>query len=317
MFLSYDRQDIEILVLPNKVGDGLPANPRIREIATGAVSPAKKRDIGALQARGTFLVFLDDDSYVFENYFHELDKFYAKHNQCAVGGPGITPLESSSFQLASGSVYESQFLSSNPERYIPKGNQRSVKDWPSVNFSLPKATFLKIGGFGNEFWPGEDTYFCLKLIESGVPIFYLPTLIAFHHRRTNLSGHLKQVINYGLHRGNFARHYPKNSRILRYFLPSIFTVYLGLIPIWMFFGSTQILHALLSTEQLFMANILWGLPLSMYALLLSLSLIDIAKRQGIFISLHTIYLFPLTHVCYGIFFLKGFLKNQPIESILR
>ncbi len=99
-FHSLAREDIELIILPNQSTENLTEHKRIRQIPTGLVSPARKRDIGASHSVGTFLVFLDDDSFVSEEYFSHLDSFYREQDEVAVGGPAVTPGGSSNFKLA-------------------------------------------------------------------------------------------------------------------------------------------------------------------------------------------------------------------------
>lgn len=316
-FSTFSRDDIELIILPNDSSRSITANQRVRLISTGVISPARKRDFGVYHARGSYLVFLDDDSFVAEEYFSELDSFYSRHNNSAVGGPAVTPPESSVLQLASGAIYESRILSSNPERYVPIMQERNVNDWPSVNLSLPKRIFLTVGGFGSEFWPGEDTYFCLKLYMAGISIRYLPTLVAYHHRRSTALAHLRQAANYGLHRGNFARHHPENSRYFRYFLPSLLTIYsLCLLSLLIILGLFWVIGASFPVPLEGILKI-GSMPGFVYITMVVISSFSILRRHSLRVSLHTLYLFPATHIIYGFFFLKGIINPQLIKSKLR
>ena len=90
-----------------------------------------------------------------------------------------------------------------------------------MNFLIKKNVFEELGGFNNEYWPGEDSKLCEDLVyKNEGKIFYHPEVCVYHHRRDNLKGFLKQHANYGYHRGAFFAHGDKNSRRLSYIIPT-------------------------------------------------------------------------------------------------
>ena len=307
-FQHFERKDLELIVLPDE--NHLPPENAecIRFVLTGNVSPAVKRDIGVNCSSGKYIVFLDDDAYVEEHYFSILDAFYQEHLDCAVGGPASTPPTNSVKQKASGAVYEDRFLSSDPKRYLSQGCRVAVDDWPSVNFSIPRELFLKVGGFNQKYWPGEDTMFCRKLVNSGFHIFYEPALVAFHHRRSSLKSHLKQSSGYGYHRGHFARYFPENSRKWRYFIPSIFLGY-TIVALAVF-----ILMQYLTIPKYLV--LMMYFPGFCYCTLLILAIVRTFKRHSLSVALYVSWYFPLTHFMYGLRFLKGFTVGHEFHSDL-
>ncbi len=119
-------------------------------------------------------------------------------------------------------------------------------------------------------------------------IFYHPSIVVYHHRRSIIIPHLKQISRYALHRGHFARIFPDNSRKLSYFIPSIFFLYILSIPI---------------------AHFLY--PLCLYVLFLLLTFIDfLIKKNNLFLSILATISIPPTHLYYGLLFMVGFLKKD-------
>ena len=104
---------------------------------------------------------------------------------------------------------------------------RRVEDFPSCNLFVRRAAFEAVGGFREDFWPGEDTLLCADLQRAGHTLWYDPRLVVWHHRRPVFGPHLRQIGRYALHRGFFARRVGLNSRRLSYHLPSLFL--LGLV----------------------------------------------------------------------------------------
>jgi cellulose synthase/poly-beta-1,6-N-acetylglucosamine synthase-like glycosyltransferase len=278
---------------------------RIRILESGRISPGGKRDLGASKSTGEILVFLDDDSYPSSNFLIKVEKSFKTHTDCvAIGGPGVTPPSCGLAERTSGAFFESIFSGADSNRYVPVGSAKYVEDWPSVNFSIQREAFIKLGGFGSKFWPGEDTYLCNKILEAGMRIKYDPEIIVFHHRRESIKAHLIQVRGYGIHRGNFARHLRGNSNRFKFYIPSLFTVLVFSLPISLLVNVTLITTIVLFT-------------LCLYSLSILLVGIQVFKKHGFLTALlFPIYVFS-SHLTYGGSFIQGFLKKHQILSKLR
>ena len=300
--VSQDYENFEIIVLPDE-----PTQrdfPGVRIIPTGKVSPAVKRDIGAENAKGEILCFLDDDSYPEKDWIKKALPYFNNPSVWAIGGPAVTPPGDSFLQKVSGAVFLTKVGGGVPERYCPVGKVKEVDDWPSVNLIARKDAFIKIGGFKSEYWPGEDTKLCLEIIKEGGKILYAPDVTVWHHRRPGLLRHLKQVGNYGLHRGFFAKRYPETSFRLLYFMPSIFVLYLCLIIVSLFLFKRAAYY------------LSFGFVL--YAGALIYAFFDINGKINDFkISSVALYYIVLTHIWYGIRFIYGFVLVSELKSKLR
>ena len=294
----------ELMVIPNEdepnewAGEG-----RVRVFPSGRIGPAAKRDMGAVQAKGEILVFLDDDSYPAEDLLVVAEQYFADSSITALGGPAITPPDDGFWQRVSGAVFLSKFSGGAPERYVPVGQVRPVKDWPSVNLMVRKDDFLAIGGFNSHYWPGEDTKLCLDLIQNtGKTILYVPDLRVWHHRRAGLWAHLRQVGGYGLHRGYFAKKYPETSRRLRYFIPTCFLIFVIL----------NALTPFLSTPLRICLCAIWAC----YGVVICAVWRDIRKYETFEVASFAIPYTILTHLCYGAKFAQG-LFSINLKSKLR
>jgi glycosyltransferase involved in cell wall biosynthesis/Tfp pilus assembly protein PilF len=286
--LELDYPDFEIILLPDTPMSPS-GNHRVKIITTGAKPPSEKRDIGARQASGEILAFLDDDAYPERNWLKSVVRNFSDPQVAAVGGPALTPDEDNFWQQLSGSIFSSVLVSGRYNyRYVIKTFQ-DVDDYPSCNLSVRKNSFEMVGGFDTSYWPGEDTVLCLKIVkELKKKIVYDPDAAVFHHRRELFVPHLKQVKSYALHRGFFVKKYPETSRKLCYFVPSVFAVGFvgGLV------GS--FFYPMMSTGFIALAGLYFALTAMSQILTLS------PRRffwgtMGIF----------LTHMTYGIYFLKG------------
>ncbi len=297
-------QDWELILVPNEATPSEWHDERIHVLASGSVGPGAKRDMAAKAASGDVLVFLDDDSYPQPDLLEVAAPYFDKSDVVAIGGPAITPPHDTFWQRVSGAVFLSRLSGGAPERYVPIGNVREVRDWPSVNLMVRRAQFLAVGGFDTAHWPGEDTKLCLDLIKkSGMKILYVPDLVVWHHRRAGLRGHLKQVGAYGLHRGFFAKRYPETSRRPAYFLPSVLVLFAAL---------SAFVRYLPSPFSLLVAAG-WGL----YALALTKALWDFLRHEKLSVAICALSYTVCTHFVYGYRFLQGLVFTHRLVSPLR
>lgn len=295
----------ELFIIPNNMENNeWQEDGRVTILDSGRVGPADKRDLGAQRASGDILVFLDDDSYPEPNILEVASKRFNDSEVVAVGGPGVTPPTDNFWQRVSGAVFLSKFTGGAPERYISVGHAREMDDWPSVNLMVRKSVFLSVGGFDSKYWPGEDTMLCLKLKKIGKKLMYEPNMIVWHHRRAGFMAHLKQVGAYGLHRGFFAKKYPDTSFRLKYFLPSVFVLFIAI----------SLFYSLLPNSAKNATILGW----IVYMISLILGGFEILKHERKLVTLSSLLFVLPTHLYYGLNFIYGYvLKNNNNISKLR
>ena len=302
--LALDYENYEILILPNLVPSNLESifiNKRVQLIASGIVSPAIKRDLGAQHAKFQYLAFLDDDAYPTSDWLQVANKTFSEKKVVAIGGPGVTPRHSSLKEKVSGLFYETLIGSGGlAYRYTPAKKGFYVKDYPSVNLIVRKDAFTGVGGFDNSFWPGEDTKLCLDLVKAGFKLWYEPSLLVYHHRRPTFLGHFRQVGGYGLHRGYFAKIFPQTSALPMYFVPSLF-----------FAGNIVFLLLGFASPLIW---ILWGALHSIYLLFATYEVLLKTRHPLVFCL--TLIIMYCSHLVYGCRFIQGFFTSK-LKSKLR
>lgn len=284
--LCLDYPDFELIVLPDEEFPAPAAGVRI--IPTGKMGPAQKRNIGSRQARGEIIAFIDDDTYPESDWLKNAVGYFVDEAIAAVGGPAVTPASDSVRQRASGGVYESLFGGGAYRyRYLPQA-KRFVDDYPSCNFIVRKDIVEQLGGFQTDFWPGEDTHMCLEMTAKlKKKIVYDPRVLIYHHRRPLFRGHLRQINAYALHRGYFAKRYPRTSLRLSYFLPALLVV---------FFAAGWWVNGWLYLAGVF--------------IYLAAVLISVFRFKGLELKLLVFSGVIITHLSYGFFFIKGLLTRR-------
>jgi GT2 family glycosyltransferase len=307
--LEIARDDYEIIIFPDIATSE--SWPKTKQIATGSVGPAQKRNLATKDAQGEFLVFIDDDAYPKKNIIEILDVDFQDEKISAVGGPAMTPRDDSFLQKVSGAFFLSSLSGGFPERYVPKGKKKEIQDWPTVNLTVRKSVFEKIGGFNSDYWPGEDTELCLQIIKNGGKIIYDPEVQAWHHRREGLARHLKQVGGYGIHRGFFAKKYPQTSLKPIYFIPSAFFVFVLLfIPIFFLYAINPAVY-----DWIFGLFLLGWL---FYSVALLISFFQILYyEKNVLVSLYALVYIFFGHIYYGLRFIQGLAFTKNLRSKLR
>ena len=216
----------EVIILPDEP-TGRQWSSKFREIPTGELRPAEKRNIGIEEARGSIVAFLDDDAYPEKDWLARAIPHFSETWVGAVGGPATTPPTEPELAQLGGRVYANRLVSGTCRYRYAVDRVRRIDDFPSCNLLVRTDLLKEIGGFSTRYWPGEDTILCLEIVKRGKSILYDPRVQVHHHRRRLFLPHLRQVGRYALHRGYFVRKFPETSRRPSYMIPSLFV--LGLV----------------------------------------------------------------------------------------
>jgi len=297
----YDFEVIIVLDKYIKVNFGL-REDRFKVIESGPVRPGEKRNLGAKEATGDVLAFIDDDAYPDPGWLRAAANVFAEDPDLyALGGPAVTPMQAEFEEEMAGRVLES-YMSGGFTTYRHKEEKRrEIDDYPSVNLFVKKEAFEAVGGFNMSYWPGEDTKLCLDLVNYYKRDFlYDPEPVVYHHRRKLFKPFYEQVSRYGKHRGWFARVFPKNSRKLAYFVPSIFVLGLIIGPI-----ASILVNALMAVYLL--AIFLYLTLVFSEAQKASMNERDYKAFRYVFFGIIG------TNLNYGINFMKGFLFKPKSE----
>lgn len=297
--LDLDYPDFEVLFLTDQSQGNVSADPRVRFIETGKVKPSAKRNLGTTGSRGPIVAFLDSDAYPDPKWLiHGVSALLRNESIGMVGGPNLTPSGDGFYERAGGFVLSSYLGTGSLAHRYGRKTSHEVDDLPTCNIITRRSVLEKLGGFDVNYWPGEDTYLCLQVQKQlGLGLLYLPEVVVYHHRRPLFRPHLRQIWGYGLHRGYFAKRYPENSRKMRYFAPSILVI--ALIA-----GSPL---SLLASEL----GPIYLTGVGSYALA---CLIEGAKSRSIRMTFYVAVGIAMTHLTYGLAFLKGLLSSRLKED---
>lgn len=284
-----DYSNLEILVLPDGDEEDLDG---AEVIPTGPVSPGAKRNVGVKTANSGICAFIDSDAYPRKDWLYNASKYFSNLEVAAVGGPGLTPGEDDLMQRAGGYILSSFMVGGLSRRYRTVGNFES-DDIHSCNFIARKSVLEEVGGWNEKYWPGEDTLLSLALVNSCKKMIEASDVVVYHHRRPLFRRHLRQVWRFGLHRGFFAKKFPGNSRRFTYFLPSLLMI--GLI-------GGMVLSFLIP-----LLSWAFAILLTTYV---AVCLFEGLKTKNVKMMLPVFAGIILTHLAYGVAFLKGLVTRN-------
>ena len=290
--LNYPKNEFHVIVIRGK-------------------NPSINRNKGAEKAIGEFIVFLDDDAVLDEDYLINVEEFFKRHPEIdIVGGPQLTPEDDRGFAKISGYALSSKFgawklasrYSSHKEEY--DADETSIT---SANLVCKRKVIEKIK-FDSDLFPGEDPKFISDAKKLGFKIGYSPYFILYHRRRANIKGLIKQIFNYGKVRPVKEKFFEtlKNPFFL---VPSAFFIYLVLLIISIIINP-QITGAIIGTDERFSLNFLWFLPLIAYIVLIILFGIGDSIKNKDYKAIFILPLiYPLIHLSYGYGMIYGYLKK--------
>ena len=275
---SYQNNDIRYIVLDKNAGK------------------SRARNIGIKNSQADIIYFLDDDVYFEKDNIEALKSKFKKYPQASIiGGPNLTPKNSSYFQRASGYIFTSVFTAwKMKNRYLNNYVQDVYCDDKSLilcNMAVKREVFEKENIYFDERLNyNEENLFLEYIKDKGYKMLYSPEIFVYHARRPNIAGFSRQVFGSGKGRAVMTKILPKT---LSWFntIPSLFLLYLIFLPLF----PLLLIYPLFAYIAINISNALF---------------ITISNKESIAVFLYVVILSFVAHVSYGYGFLYGFLWEQ-------
>lgn len=189
------KEGWEIVLVNNNSTDGTaaecgrfvkeykPTNYRYFVETQQGLSYARNR--GIAEAKGEWLVFLDDDAMVGEDYIANLQAHLAKHPEAGAFGGAIEPFfegETPNWLNPWAMGFVSAIDLGSQVKLFPK------KSYPiGANMGISRETIDKVGVFntalgrtGNNLMGGEEKDIFNRIRQAGIPILYFPNIKVQH-----------------------------------------------------------------------------------------------------------------------------------------
>ncbi len=179
------------------------------------------RNLGAREAKGEILAFLDDDCVAGQSWLRDLVPFFQWEEVGVVGGYVDGYSNKSLLDR-----YEKEFSLLNLGKHMFRGmnDQFFV---PMCNMLVRKEAFAKTGGIRETLHLGEDVDFCWRLRDVGWQALYAPSGNVMHRHRNTLGKMLRRRADYGTSEAVLCALHPQKRKILQW-RPFATAAFLGL-----------------------------------------------------------------------------------------
>ncbi len=182
--------------------------------------PGQSRNYGAERANGEWLIILDSDVVLPEDYLRSVECGVRSENGLAAwGGPDAAHPSFTPIQKAISYSMTSFFTTGG----IRGGKAKLDKFYPrSFNMGIRRDVYQELGGFTKMRF-GEDIDFSYRIVEAGYRPQLFPEAWVWHKRRTDFRKFFRQVYNSGIARINLMKRHPGTLKLV-HLLPTVFTL---------------------------------------------------------------------------------------------
>jgi glycosyltransferase involved in cell wall biosynthesis len=181
--------------------------------------PGQTRNYAAEHSTGDYLIILDSDTIIPDNYLEVVERELQANPVDAFGGPDRAHPSFTTIQKAISYSMTSFFTTGG----IRGGKKKLDKFYPrSFNMGVRREVYLALGGFSDMRY-GEDIDFSIRIFAGGYTCRLFPDAWVYHKRRTDFGQFFSQVQHSGIARINLYKKYPSSLKLV-HLLPALFTL---------------------------------------------------------------------------------------------
>lgn len=190
-------------------------------------TPSDARNYAITKCRGDYVFFLDDDCYLPENYFENLN---LDLDWDVLGGPDMTPPDANIFEKNLGHALSSPLCMGftykrhhhhTTEINVPADESKLIL----CNLWFKKEIFSLQGfSFSNNLFRNEENFLLKQLKDANKKILYNSKLSVFHSRKSDLKSLILTIVKSGECRVKNFSQLPESQELI-YFLPVAFLIF--------------------------------------------------------------------------------------------
>lgn len=262
--------------------------------------PGPSRNYGAERSQGEYLIILDSDVIVPENYLETIQAELDREPCDAFGGPDRAHPSFTPIQKAINYSMTSFFTTGG----IRGGKKKMDKFYPrSFNLGIKKSVYEALGGFAPMRY-GEDIDLSTRIFKEGYSCRLFPEAFVYHKRRVKFSSFFHQVKHSGEARVILKDKYPETFKLV-HLLPSAFVV--GNV----FLVVACIVHLILAfiLKRTFSCwALLWLAPLLLYVIMVFID--SLIKNKSLKVALLSVPAAYCQLFGYGLGFIGAFFGKK-------
>jgi glycosyltransferase involved in cell wall biosynthesis len=268
--------------------------------------PGQSRNYGAERARGEWLIVLDSDVVLPEDYMANVEKeTHPGKDLSAWGGPDAAHPDFTPVQKAISYSMTSFFTTGG----IRGGKTKLDKFFPrSYNMGILRDVYLQLGGFSKMRF-GEDIDFSYRIVEAGYKTALLPDAWVWHKRRTDFRKFFRQVYNSGIARINLEKRHPGTLKLV-HLLPTVFTV--GVIVLILISAVGRALMHYVDRDQFYWMCFAPWIPILLYSLLIFID--SSLKNKSLKVGLLSVPAAFTQLMGYGLGFIESWWKRCVLKQ---
>lgn len=250
-------------------------------------------NIGIKNAKGDIIIRLDAHAEYPSNYVSSLVYYLEKLNADNVGASAITvPADNKPVARAITISMSSIFGVGNATFRLENSTKKEFIEVDTVPFGCYRRdVFDKIGLFDEQLTRNQDNEFNERLRTAGGKIYLIPSLKIKYYARENYKKLYKMFFQYGYF-GPLVDIKLKKPTQLRRYIPTVFVL--------------SLVFPLLLSPLFFPFFYLWIFIISLYFVAsASFATFECSKRKEIFLIPYVMWAYFVSHISYGLGYLKG------------
>ena len=262
--------------------------------------PGPSRNYGAERSQGEYLLILDSDVIVPENYLETVQQELDREPCDAFGGPDRAHASFTPIQKAINYSMTSFFTTGG----IRGGKKKMDKFYPrSFNLGIRKNVYEALGGFAPMRY-GEDIDLSTRIFNGGYSCRLFPEAFVYHKRRVKFSSFFRQVKHSGEARIVLKDKYPETFKLV-HLLPAAFVVGNALLVLACL---VHLILAVILTGRFSWWALLWLAPILLYAMMVFVD--SLIKNKNLKVALLSVPAAYCQLFGYGLGFIGAFFRKK-------